>query len=251
MLLTLGACSTAAREASWPTPVRERAAEPVSADAEFVQNQPICVGASAWSAGAIGQTVLFHEHRVGRRLDVGYFVYWSEERPWGSNVLSYTVLPALATDAVYSHFFYLFPGLKDALYGPGDIEGVTVEFEEGTDGKLTVTGGLADDANHAPVKLTREDLVDAQGRIVLLTNVWSHQLGAHGAARFANTPGTSLQCYQAASVQPLTAEVARNFRLGTDSKPLRGGPAWPQPSLPEKQVPRSEVAAAKAVSTHQ
>ena len=200
------------------------------------------MGARSWSVGTLGDTVLYRTRRVGRKIAVGYFIYWSEERPWGGNVLSYMVLPALATDAVYSHFLYLFPGLKDAFYGPGDIEGVLVEYEEREDGSLSVVRGTADDGNHATVQLSPADLVDSRGRVVLLTDVWSHQLGAHGAARFADTPGNELKCYQKSSLQPMTPKIAREFRLGTEHKPLRGNPAWIEPVLPEQGVPASQMA---------
>jgi hypothetical protein len=143
---------------------------------------------------------------------------------------------------VYSHFLYLFPGLKDALYGPGDIEGVLVEFEERQDGSLQVVGGMADDGNHAPVRLSREDLLDSKGRVVLLTDVWSHQLGAHGAAEFANTAGNELKCYQKSSLQPMTEKIAREFRMGSERQPLRGKPAWIEPVLPQQGLPASQMA---------
>jgi hypothetical protein len=238
MSLALAGCSVTPREAAWPKPgvVDE------SAENAHIVAQPLCVGARAWSTGTLGDTVLYRTRRIGRKIAVGYFIYWSEERPWGGNVLSYTVLPALATDAVYSHFLYLFPGLKDALYGPGDIEGVLVEYEEREDGSLSVISGAADDGNHTPVRLSRKDLVDSQGRVVLLTDVWSHQLGAHGAAAFADRPGSELKCYQKASLQPMTPKIAREFRLGSEHKPLRGTPAWIEPVLPEKGVPASQMA---------
>ncbi len=241
ILLALAGCSVTPREAAWPS-VPSTASAPQ--DAKIVE-QPLCVGERSWSAGKLGDTVLYRTSRIGRKLAVGYFVYWSEERPWGKNVMSYTAVPALAMDAVYSHFLYVFPGLKDALYGPGDIEGVLVEFNEREDGSLDVVGGVADDGNHSPVTLSRADLVDSKGRLVLLTDVWSHQLGAHGAAHFADTPGSELKCYAQASLQPLTAEVVRDFRLGSAHQPLRGNPAWLEPGLPHQGLPAEQIAASK------
>ena len=212
-------------------------------DDERIVEQPICVGSRSWSAGSLGDTVLYRAERTGTKVTVGYFVYWSEERPWGSNVASYTVLPALATDAVYSHFLYVFPGLKDALYGPGDIEGVQVVYEERKDGSLDVVAGRADDGNHNPVLLSRGDLLDAQGRIVVLSDVWSHQLGAHQAAQSgAEQP---LKCYVKSSLRPLTEVVARVFRLGTEREPRRGGPAW-SPAI--ETTSASQMARAKTGS---
>jgi len=240
VLVGLTGCSVAPRDARWPEPaVANASAEP---EAARVAAQPLCIAARSWSAGTLGNTVLYRTRRIGRKIAVGYFIYWSEERPWGKNVMSYTAVPALAMDAVYSHFLYVFPGLKDALYGPGDIEGVLVEFREREDGSLDPVRGLADDGNHTPVLLTRADLLDSKGRVVLLTDVWSHQLGAHGGAELADAPGSELKCYVKGSLQPLTDQVAREFRLGTEREPLRGKPAWIEPLLPEQGVPAQQLA---------
>lgn len=239
ILLGLAGCAVTPREALWPKPgIPEKEPE----NAQIIE-QPLCVGARSWSAGTLGDTVLYRTRRVGRKIAVGYFIYWSEERPWGKNLFSYMALPALAMDAVYSHFLYVFPGLKDALYGPGDVEGVLVEYTERPDGSLDPVSGMADDGNHAPVQLSREDLMDSKGRVVLLTDVWSHQLGSHGAARFADTAGNTLKCYQKSSLQPMTEKIAHAFRLGSENRPLRGNPAWIEPLLPQQGVPAEQMAA--------
>jgi hypothetical protein len=243
LLLLLSGCAVAPREAGWPKPVF---AEQRSDDDARVVEQPVCVGARSWSAGALGDTVLYRTRRNGNRLTVGYFVYWSEERPWGSNSLSYTVLPALAVDAVYSHFLYVFPGLKDAMYGAGDIEGVQVSYEQRPDGALEVVKGRADDGNHGGVELSREDLLDAKGRVVFLTDVWSHQLGAHGGATLADRSQLELKCYEKSSLRPMTELVARQFRLGSEREPRRGNPAWLEPNVPEVTTAAEQSADAKA-----
>jgi hypothetical protein len=249
LLLAVAGCAVPAREATWPT---SQAPVPVRVgDEASIAAQPICVGARSWSAGALGDTVLYRTRRVGRKIAVGYFVYWSEERPYGKNAVSYLVVPALAMDAVYSHFLYLFPGIKDALYGPGDIEGVQVEYEQADDGSLRVVSGQADDGNHTPVLLSREDLVDSKGRVVLLTDVWSHQLGTHGAAAFADAPGHELKCYVKSALRPMTEQIASAFRLGTERHPLRGTPAWIEPESPRDGLPDTQLAAGKARATHQ
>jgi hypothetical protein len=229
--LASSACSAfGAREAHWPEPSSAPAAATEASDdgsvPDWVARQPVCVGTRSWSAGTLGDTVLYRVRRVGRRVSVGYFVYWSTERPWGSNFQSYTVLPALATDVFYSHFLYVLPGAKDLIYGPADIEGASVEFEEHADGSLSVLGGRADDGEHQPVELTRDELVDGQGRIVLLSEVWSHQLGAHGAASFFAEPGHEERCYQGAGLRPLSDRVAQAFRMGDEREPRRATPAW-------------------------
>jgi hypothetical protein len=243
LLFAVAGCAVAPRNAAWPEP--STAAEQRSEDEARVIEQPVCVGARSWSAGSLGDTVLYRTHRVGKKIAVGYFVYWSEERPWGSNTFSYMVVPALAMDAVYSHFLYVFPGIKDALYGSGDVEGVQVVYEQRDDGSLDVVGGRADDGNHTPVFLSRSDLLDSKGRVVLLTDVWSHQLGSRGAAQFAERSKQELKCYAKSSLRPMTEVVARAFRLGNEREPLRGTPAWIEPHLPE-QTPAEQMAAAKA-----
>lgn len=172
-------------------------------------------------------------------------MYWSEERPWGKNVVSFTVLPALAVDGVYSHFLYIFPGLKDALYGSGDIEGVQVLYEQRPDGSLDIVSGTADDGNHGRVLLSRSDLLDSKGRVVLMTDVWSHQLGAHGAASFADRSAPVLKCYEKSSLRPMTELVARAFRLGNERAPLRASPAWLAPELPANAPLAPQFAARK------
>jgi len=156
----------------------------------------------------------------------------------------------LATDAVYSHFLYLFPGIKDAMYGPGDVEGAQVVYEQREDGALDVVSGSADDGNHAPVSLSRSDLLDSKGRVVLMTDVWSHQLGAHGGAAFAEDPAHAVKCYEKSALRPMTELVARAFRMGNERQPLRGNPAWLDPALPDA-APSSEVASGKARAQHQ
>lgn len=242
--LAAAGCAVPARDAAWPKPLVH---ELRSEDEARIVQQPVCVGARSWAAGSLGETVLYRTRRIGKRLAVGYFVYWTEERPWGSNGLSYAVIPALATDAVYSHFLYLFPGIKDALYGPGDVEGVQVMYEQREDGSLHVVNGRADDGNHSPVLLSRDDLVDSHGRIVLLSDVWSHQLGTPGAAAFAERTQPELKCYSRSALRPMTEIVARAFRLGNERDPLRGNPAWLEPSAPGESSPAEQLAKGKAL----
>ncbi|MEO7034007.1 MAG: hypothetical protein ABI548_08995 [Polyangiaceae bacterium] len=251
--VALAGCAVPPREASWPTnaPQAEAPKTALSDDDARIIAQPVCVGARSWSMGSLGDTVLYRSRHIGRKLAVGYFIYWSEERPWGSNAVSYLVVPALAMDAVYSHFLWLFPGIKDAMYGPGDIEGAQVEYEQSADGSLHVVDGRADDGNHAPVFLSREDLLDSKGRVVLLTDVWSHQLGSHGAARFADAPGHELKCYAKAQLKPMTEQIAEAFRMGDEHHPLRGNPAWLEPATPLEGVPEEQLAAGKARAQRQ
>lgn len=229
VVVAIAGCATLPKGGpAWP---RVGATQPTTlvaaseTDAERIQKLPVCVASRHWAAGALGETILYRVHRVGNRLEVGYFVYWSTERPWGPNVLSYTVLPALLIDATYSHFLWVLPGFKDVLHGSGDVEGVRVELED-AGGELRVVGGTADDGLHRGVTLTREDLVDSRGRIVLFTDVWSHQFGAHGGGEFATGSSGALRCYEGTAVQPMTKEIAEAFRLGGEAAPRRAKPAW-------------------------
>jgi hypothetical protein len=214
----------------WPTPAPPRSFVLASAngaeDDEIVRGLPVCVAARSWSAGELGRSVLYHYRREGRTLRVGYFVYWTTERPWGDNALSYTVVPALLIDAFYSHFFFLFPGAQRIIHGPGDIEGARVVYEQGDDGRWTPVSAVADDGLHHEVPLAPEDFVDAEGRVVLMTDVWSHQLGARGARASVERHKGKVVCFGGDSLEPMTAEVAQNFRLGSPSDPRRAPPAW-------------------------
>ena len=66
------------------------------------------------------------------------------------------------------------------------------------------------------------------GAVVLMTEAWSHQLGARDAARRAHQ-AHSLRCFEGNALAPLTDQLASAFRLGNRQKPLRARPAWSQP----------------------
>jgi hypothetical protein len=84
--------------------------------------------------------------------------------------------------------------------------------------------------------------------VVLLTDVWSHQLGAHGAGNLADQSRVELKCYAEASLQPMTQVVARAFRLGSEDHPLRGTPAWLEPALPGAAPAAVQLAGSNAAS---
>jgi hypothetical protein len=212
---------------SWPAPSFSQVLSAIAAPSEpdvddgtIVKNLPVCIS-SAWSAGELGQTVLYRAKREGRTLKVGYFVYWTTERPWGNNALSYTVLPALFIDAFYSHLFFMFPGAKDLIHGPGDIEGARVTYEQNDQGAWVPVAAVADNGFHQEVELAPGDFVDAEGRVLLKTQVWSHQLGATG-----QHDGDAMTCFQGDSLSPMTEQIASAFRLGSPSDPRRAPPAW-------------------------
>jgi hypothetical protein len=195
-------------------------------DIALVRAQPVCIASSTWSFGKLGDTLLFVYRRHQNQLRVGYFAYFDVERPWGQNLLTYSVLPATLIDATYSHFAFVFPGVQRLLYGPGDVEGASVLYDVSSSGALSVRGGLADDDHHQSVELSRADLSDSAGRVVLMTSVWSHQLGTPGAARYSEQPGAQVRCFEGRELQPLTRSVAERFRIGSFAHPLRARPAF-------------------------
>jgi hypothetical protein len=197
------------------------------ADDDLVRELPVCVASQQWSAGELGRSVLYQFKRVGHELHVGYFVYWSTERPWGKNLLSYLVVPALVVDSFYSHLFFLLPGLQRIIHGPGDVEGARVVYQQRDDGQWMPVSAVADDGLHHEVTLDPGDFVDGQGRVLLMTDVWSHQLGAKGARAFVEgTHDGGVVCYGRNTLSPLTARIADVFRLGTSLAPRRARPAW-------------------------
>jgi len=201
---------------------------PANAEEALIAGQPLCVVSKHASFGTLADVVLYVHSRRGNELSVGYFVYWSVERPWGPNLPTYTLLPSLAIDSAYTHFFFLLPGLQRALYGAGDIEGATVIYEVGPDGTLEAKGAYADDELHDGVELTPRDLLTKDGKVALMTDVWSHQLGAPGAASHYEREHEHAEasCFSGPTLKPLTSNTARAFRLGSVSGPLRARPAW-------------------------
>ena len=199
--------------------------EAESADQALIRAQRVCILNPQDSAGEIGEKLVFRSRRDGDRLSVAYFVHWSTERPWGDK----PIFMSLAIDSIYSHFFFVLPGLRHLMHGPGDVEGATVVYRvEGE--RLKALEGFADDESHDPVSLSAEDLTDDQQGTVLMTSAWSHQLGARGAAQAAATQavpgGATRRCYQGAELVPLTSDIAERFWLGSAEEPRRARPAW-------------------------
>jgi hypothetical protein len=215
--LTIGSLDAPA----WPQPLGANTRPPAGADDALVRAQPVCVMSTLDSAGELGSSLVVRHRREGDRLWVSYFAYWSSERPWGDKPF----FASLAIDAFYSHFLFFLPGLRHALYGPGDVEGVTVVYRE-VEGRLEVIEGYGDDEYHRAVHLGPEDLTGGDQHTLLLTSWWSHQLGGRGAPRAAREPSTSRRCFEGPSLVPLTTEIAESFRLGNADRPLRARWAW-------------------------
>lgn len=204
----------------WPGPNTRALAEPLG-DEALVRAQPVCVVATKDAAGDIGRSLVVRHRREGERLIVSYFVYWSSERPWGDKPWWLS----LVIDAVYSHFLFFLPGLRHALYGPGDVEGVTVVYRSAGQG-LEILEGHGDDEYHRGVHLDAAELTGKDKSTVLSTTGWSHQLGGRGAARIAGGAAVSQRCFAGSELVPLTDDIAERFRLGSASAPSRARYAW-------------------------
>jgi hypothetical protein len=196
-----------------PGPRGERTAE----EAE-IEQQPVCVGSSVRSAGALSDTLYYRAVALpDGRVEVGYFAFYSEERPWGNNWLTWSVVPALAVDLFYSRALLVAPGLQRALYGAGDVEGVGVVYDRAPDGTLRFDHALADDGTHDSVALSRDQVfaID-ETRPTFYSRVWSHQLGGQGAR--SRSELAYLRCYDEKSIRPLPAAVAREFKVDGDDR---------------------------------
>ncbi len=155
-----------------------------------IEHQPVCVGSSVASAGDLSDVLYYRAVALeDGHVDVGYFAFYSEERPWGNNWLTWSVVPALAVDLVYSRALLVAPGLQRALYGAGDVEGVGVVYDRTADGSLRFDHALADDGTHDAVALTRAQvfMID-HNRPTFYSEVWSHQARRPRCA-FALGPG--------------------------------------------------------------
>lgn len=207
-------------------PGRQQEQPPWAALEAAVRQIPVCVLWSKSWAGKLGDSILYRIRQVDSdRILVGYFAYWTTERPWGDNDLTRWWVPALAIDGFYSHFLFLFPGLQRVLYGAGDVEGARVTYRRLGNGRLVPVGIVADNPSHREVSIDLQEAVDEHGRILLYDDAWSHQLGGDDAlARFRD--GASHRCYERNSLLPLTPSVIRAFRLGSPASPRRARPAW-------------------------
>jgi hypothetical protein len=252
-------CLNASGYPTWPAAARlssessSSSGGALSEDDAIVRSLPVCIAAKSWSAGELGTSVLYRYHREGKRLSVGYFVYWTTERPWGANALSYSVLPALFIDAFYSHLFFMFPGAQRFIHGPGDIEGARIVYEENEEGRWVPIAGAVDDAFHREVALSPSDFVDSAGRVRLTTDVWSHQLAASQMSQPRTAPEGRQACFGGSSIAPLTEAVADAFRLGSQADPRRAAPAWkldrPTPAAPERVTAAPSAPRSPAVPT--
>ena len=192
----------------------------------LIRRVPICITWTKSWAGELGSSLLYRTKRLAPdRVVVGYFAYWTTERAWGDNNLTHWLIPAVAIDSVYSHLFFVFPGVQRMLYGPGDVEGLRVTYKLENSEQLLPVSIVADDARHQEVTLDINQALDISGHIVVFNDVWSHQLGGKRAVSTARA-GASQHCFGGNSLRSITDEDVAAFRLGSTEEPRRAGPAW-------------------------
>ncbi len=193
---------------------------PQTTEQAAIERQPICIGSAVRSAGTLSDVLYYRaEARGDGHVSVGYFAFFSEERPWGNNWLTWTVVPALAVDLVYSRALFVGPGVQRAMYGAGDVEGVEVDYDVEADGLLKVDHAVADDRTERPITLTRGEAYALDpDRPTFYSEVWSHQLG--GRSVRSRSDLAYVRCYEGDAIRPLPESVGRAFRVEG-----RAGPA--------------------------
>jgi hypothetical protein len=202
---------------SLPAPPGPRAARTTMQTA--IAAEPVCIGSSVDSAGTLGDVLYYRATTLpDGRVAVGYFAFFSDERPWGNNWLTWAVVPALAVDMVYSRALLVAPGIQRAVYGAGDVEGVSVVYEVRPNGLLSFEHATADDRAERPIFISHERAfaLDAE-HPVFYSDVWSHQLGGGGASSRRDL--AYLRCYEGDSIRPLTDALARSYRLENRADP--------------------------------
>ena len=205
--------------------------EPGTVEETAIERREICIGSSVASAGDLGDTIYYRAAMLpDGKLAVGYFAFWSDERPWGNNWLTWTLVPALAVDMFYTRGMFVAPGLQRVIHGKGDVEGVRVLYDLRPDGVLQVEHAVADDGTHAPVHFdAREVMALDPARPTFVTDVWSHQLGGKGVRRKSEL--AYLRCFGPGHVRALPEAIARDFSISGRATPaqalggrLIGGP---------------------------
>jgi hypothetical protein len=192
--------------------------EPSSLEEAAIEQHEICVGSAVASSGELADTLYYRATVLpDGKLVVGYFAFFSEERPWGNNWLTWTVVPAVVLDMVYTRSMFVGPGLQ-RLYGKGDVEGFRIVYDLRKDGTLEVERAVADDGTHDPVLLDRADVMalDAK-RPTFYSNVWSHQLGGRGLRDKSSL--SYLRCFGKGNVRPLTDALSADFTLDGRAPP--------------------------------
>lgn len=219
VLAHLLVCTGCARLGALPAIPAGVQPEPSGPEVAAVEQKEICVGSAIASSGKLGD-ILYYQASVlpDGKLAVGYYAFFSDERPWGNNWLTWMVLPALAVDFVYTRSAFVGPGLRSAISGKGDVEGFRVIYEAGPDGSLVVESALADDGTHKLVHLDAKRVLALDPeRPTFYSNVWSHQLGGRGVKSMADL--AYVRCFGQGKVLPLPDAVADEFAVGGRAKP--------------------------------
>jgi len=212
--LALGLTGCAGVTGSLPkSPVDGIQAAPSGPEQAAIEQREICVGSQVTSAGTLGDVLYYRATLLpDGKLIVGYFAFFSEERPWGNNWLTWTVVPALAVDMVYTRSVFVGPGLQRAISGKGDVEGFRIVYGIAPDGTLNVERAVADNGSHDAVYLEAADVLrmDPQ-RPTFYSDVWSHQLGGRGVRTMADL--AYVRCFGPGRVLPLPDSVDADFAL--------------------------------------
>lgn len=221
VLSALALVASACGGGALPSTPAPRLAAPTDEEAA-IERREICVGSAVASAGTLGDTLFYQAAPLpDGKLVVGYFAFFSEERPWGNNWMTWTVLPALAVDMVYSHGLLVGPGVQRVASGKGDVEGVRVVYAVKDDGALEVESAVADDGLHRPVHLSAADVLAIDpARPTFYSDTWSHQLGGRGVRSTKEL--AYVRCYGPGRIVPLPTSVDREFAI---SERGRAGPA--------------------------
>jgi hypothetical protein len=235
LLVTSFAAVDGGHVAALPPPPGPRGA--ASPEQAAIERAPVCIGSAVASAGALADVLYYRAASLGGgRFAVGYFAFFSEERPWGNNWLTWSVVPALAVDLAYSRALLVAPGVQRALYGAGDVEGVSIVYEVTPAGTLQVDHAVAENRREQLVGLSRREVFALDPlRPTFYSEVWSHQLGGRGARSLSDL--TYVRCYEGDSIRPLPDDVARAFRLDNRATPAhveRLGP--PLSALPAERL---------------
>jgi hypothetical protein len=106
------------------------------------------------------------------------------------------------------------------------VEGVRITYRLDDANRLIPLDITADDELHREVSISAHESIDDQGRVILLNDVWSHQLGGHRALDLVRTGTTHSRCFGGDSLRPLTDRVVSAFHLGSPTDLRRAGPAW-------------------------
>ncbi|HEY3819216.1 MAG TPA: hypothetical protein VGL81_18735 [Polyangiaceae bacterium] len=191
----------------------------VTVEQAAIESQPVCIGSSVRSAGKRSDVLYYRAvATTDGHIAVGYFAFYSEERPWGNNWLTWSVLPALAVDMVYTRALWVAPGFQRALYGAGDVEGVSIVYRLGADGSLTIDHALVDDGREHPHELSRKEVLALDpARPTFYSDVWSHQLGGHAARSRKDL--VEERCYVGDAIRPLPEAMAKAYRVDEDRAP--------------------------------